>query len=445
MGFGKKTDFETGRTLDLDKSYRNIIKPAVEAAGLRCIRADEIVHSGLIDVPMYEQLLNANVVVADLSTSNKNAFYELGVRHALRPYTTVVIAEDGIKTFPFDLNHVAVRQYHHLGEDIGYDEVMRFRDLLTKAIVEVAQQEPPAKDSPVYTFLNGLNPPVAAVQGIAAQGPKGAAPRSIEGATSDPTPTHSILIQQVDEAQGKGDFFKAKNLLSIIREMMKPQTPAQSEDPYILQRLALVTYKTKYPSEEKSLYEAHEILQTLNPGTSNDPETLGLWGSVHKRLSEITKNAAFLDEAVRAYERGYYLRHDYYNGINFAFLLNVRATTAVDPADAIADFVRARRVRKEILTICEDWLLSNPAPVEPAANEKVLKQYQENRCWVLATMAEAHLGLGEQGQSQHCLEQAIAGAPEPWMKAATKEQCGKLENLLKNSPLRYLKNVVATH
>jgi len=29
MGFGKKTDFETGRTLDLDKAYRTIIKPAV--------------------------------------------------------------------------------------------------------------------------------------------------------------------------------------------------------------------------------------------------------------------------------------------------------------------------------------------------------------------------------------------------------------------------------
>jgi hypothetical protein len=65
MGFGKKTDFETGRTLDLDQSYRNMIKPAVEAAGLKCVRADEIVHSGLIDVPMYEQLLNADVVVTD--------------------------------------------------------------------------------------------------------------------------------------------------------------------------------------------------------------------------------------------------------------------------------------------------------------------------------------------------------------------------------------------
>ncbi len=72
MGFGKKTDFETGRVLDLDKSYKNMIKPAVEATGLQCIRADEIVHSGLIDVPMYEQLLKADVVVADLSTSFKN-------------------------------------------------------------------------------------------------------------------------------------------------------------------------------------------------------------------------------------------------------------------------------------------------------------------------------------------------------------------------------------
>src|SRR5258708_3547300 len=91
MGFGKKTDFEMGRTLDLDKTYKYIIKPAVMDAGLTCIRADEITHSGPIDVPMYEQLLQADVVVADLSTSNKNAYYELGVRHALRPYSTVVI------------------------------------------------------------------------------------------------------------------------------------------------------------------------------------------------------------------------------------------------------------------------------------------------------------------------------------------------------------------
>jgi hypothetical protein len=93
MGFGTKTDFATGRKIDLDYSYNALIKPVVESKGLLCIRADEIKHSGSIDVPMYQQLLNADVVIADLSTSNANAFYELGVRHALRPHTTIVIAE----------------------------------------------------------------------------------------------------------------------------------------------------------------------------------------------------------------------------------------------------------------------------------------------------------------------------------------------------------------
>src|SRR6266853_1648935 len=120
MGFGKKTDFETGRVLDLDQSYHNLIKPAVEATGLKCIRADEIVHSGLIDVPMYEQLLKADVVVADVSTSNRNALYELGVRHALRPYTTIIVAEELMMKSPtFDLSHIVIRKYRHLGEDIG--------------------------------------------------------------------------------------------------------------------------------------------------------------------------------------------------------------------------------------------------------------------------------------------------------------------------------------
>jgi hypothetical protein len=37
MGFGKKTNYETGRVLDLNASYENLIKPAVEAAGLKWI------------------------------------------------------------------------------------------------------------------------------------------------------------------------------------------------------------------------------------------------------------------------------------------------------------------------------------------------------------------------------------------------------------------------
>ncbi|HXT49787.1 MAG TPA: tetratricopeptide repeat-containing protein [Thermoanaerobaculia bacterium] len=449
MGFGKKTDFETGRTLDLDKSYRNVIKPAIEAVGFACIRADEIVHSGLIDVPMYEQLLAADIVVADLSTSNKNAFYELGIRHALRPYTTIVIAEEGLKV-PFDVNHVVVRHYKHLGEDIGFDEVMRFRGLLSDAVVKIAAEAPDKRvDSPVYRFLNDLGPPLRRAVGAAAAAAAAAVPAAaqpVAPAAAAPEATHSVLMQQVDEAVKRGDFTTAKTLLAAVRAMIlaaappvEEGSPKRREDPYLIQRLALLTYKSKQPTEQAALAEAKELLAGLDPQTSNDTETLGLWGAIHKRLWTLTASTADLDEAVRAHERGFYLRNDYYNGINLAFLLNVRAARATDPAEAIADFVLARRVRTEVLEICEKWLASNPPPPAEAPPE-ALKEDAANRYWVLATAGEAKLGLGD-GDAERQLATAYAAAPQGWMADSTREQIAKLQALLADPPLRHLKPV----
>lgn len=441
MGFNKKTDFETGRTLDLDKSYRNMIKPAVEAAGLKCVRADEIVHSGLIDVPMYQQLLEADVVVADVSTSNKNAYYELGVRHALRPYTTVVISEDGFKTPPFDINHIVIRTYHHLGEDIGFDEVMRFRAELTKAIGEILAKTPEEKrDSPVYEFLERLTPPSiakAAEQAIAAAMEAESTPASNAGATAGEE-THSMLMQQVDDAQSQGDFVTAKTLLSSIRQMMKAQVPPKPDDPYIVQRLALLTYKSKSPSEQEALIAARDLLSTLDPATSNDTETLGLWGAVHKRLWYSSKDKTNLDEAVRGYERGFYLRNDYYNGINLAYTLNERAAVeGADPAEAIADFVLARRVRKEVLEICEAGLANNSLATSDAS-EQAMKQFQDSQYWILATMAEACFGLGDDAKGAEWLAKAAEAASKPWMGETTNGQIAKLKALLADSPLKHI-------
>ncbi len=458
MGFGKKTDFETGRVLDLDKSYKNMIKPAVEAAGLICIRADEIAHSGVIDVPMYDQLFNADVVVADLSTSNKNAIYELGIRHALRPFTTVIIAEDGIKAFPFDISHIAIRQYHHLGEDIGFDEVMRFREQLMKAIKEILEKSPRDKDSPVYTFLNNLIPPelktaIEADRQLS-KDKESAAIKSVANIDLN-AQTHSALMQQVDNAQKNGDWITAKTLLSAIRNMIsgeikKKQEEStvnvvqQQEDPYLLQRLALITYKSKSPDEESALLEAHSLLNLLDPSVSNDTETLGLWGAVHKRLSEITtdvtKKIAYLTEAIRAYGRGFYIRNDYYNGINYAFLLNVRGSLVTDRAQAISDFVVARRVRNEVLQICEDWLNKNPSPDKDKTPKEALNDYLKSWYWVKATQGEACVGLGDEDNAQKELTEAYEKAPEEWMKGSTEEQLCKLRPLLADSPLKYINN-----
>ena len=440
MGFGKKTDFETGRVLDLDQSYLSLIKPAVEAARLKCIRADEIVHSGLIDVPMYEQLLNADVVVADVSTSNRNALYELGVRHALRPYTTVIIAEEMMMKSPtFDLSHIVIRKYRHLGEDIGVSEAKRFTSELTDAIRQIMAIEPTSRwDSPVYKFIDRLTPPSISQAANAAV----AAASSTENVAGAATPAHSELMQRVDEAQRKGDWVKAKVLLEAIREMRRAgasetsagQQVENPEDPDVLQRLALATYKSKYPTPEGALKAARDLLKLLEPQTTNDTETLGLWGSVHKRLWELTKESSYLDEAVRAYERGFYLRNDYYNGINYAYLLNERVAHPIGFAEAVADFVQARRVRKEVISICNQWLESYAptAPLPPGS------KFPEKRYWALATLAEAQIGLEEEAMGQQRLEEAFVAAPEGWMKESTQEQVTKLKALLAASPLKKL-------
>src|SRR2546423_3845478 len=236
MGFGTKTDYPNKRVLDLDKSYHNLIKPAVEAAGLKCIRADEIKHSGSIDEKMYQQLMSADVVVADLSTSNSNAFYELGVRHALRPYTTIIISDNKLQ-YPFDVNHIAIRQYEHLGPDIGYSEVVRFQKVLTDAIEEIMARKPePEHDSPVYQFIRGLRRPEVEEEKTEAE----AATQPALAETGDVGPSLSALMQEANEkianAKGAKDFLSAKFKLEEIREMVKPPPPPPGSSPDVPER-----------------------------------------------------------------------------------------------------------------------------------------------------------------------------------------------------------------
>src|ERR1044071_53985 len=444
MGFGKKTDFQStpNRLLDLDNTSRNVIKPAAEEAGLKCIRADEIVHSGLIDVPMYEQLLSADVVIADLSTANNNAFYELGVRHALRPYTTIIIAEDQFK-FPFDLGHILIRQYKHLGEGIEFEEVVRFRKVLKDAIEDILNKQPPESDSPVYTLLDGLNPPERAAGEVGrkmdeAQGTAKAGEPAVSAET------HSALMQQVDDAQKKGEFEVAKTLLSAIK-VMRP------DDPEVTQRLAIVTYKSEKPTPQQALEEARELLKTLHPENSNDIWTLGLWGTVHEKLWKLTNDPAHLDEALRTYERSFNQRRDYFNGIHEAFLRNVRAARSDNRAEAIADFVIAQRIRREVIPICEEWLKSTKPP-EGNSNQakRALNSYLEEKSWVLRTIAEAYLGTGDDAKAQEffdeseaIVEQLVANGYSAFklekMKSSTNEKRAELQALLADSPLKYIK------
>jgi hypothetical protein len=403
MGFGEKTDFQSTpqRVLDLNRTFEDIIEPAVTESGLECIRADKIIHSTVIDKPMYERLLDSDLVIADLSTSNANALYELGVRHALRPHTTIVIAEKGF-AFPFDLNHLLILKYEHLGKEIGFREVMRMRDELKKRIAALIDKG--ETDSPVFLFLPSLL--------RSAEGAESVAPPPAPMAAAEDQSSFAELMEKLKETkQAVKEDADWLNVIGVLSRLKK----LQPTDPYIIQQLALATYKSKYPDAVQSLRNAKTILEELGPDVSSDAETVGLWGAVHKRLWDLGKSTTDLDAAIRAYARGYFIRNDTYNGINFAFLLNVRAARA-DGDEAVADRVLARRVRREVLALCDALVTGG-----------TLKE--DEKFWTNATKVEALLGLGRKTESDALKQQIVATKPAPWMIKTMEDQLATLAAL----------------
>ena len=101
MPFGIKPGAD-GKPIDFNRVYCEYIAPALDAAGLESFRADEEIRAGDIKTDMFQELLVADLVVADLTIDNPNVWYELGVRHALRA-RGVVIVSGGKTPTAFDL------------------------------------------------------------------------------------------------------------------------------------------------------------------------------------------------------------------------------------------------------------------------------------------------------------------------------------------------------
>ena len=445
QGYGEKTDFPTGRKLNLDASYQ-VIKEAVEEAGLECIRGDEIKHSGTIDEPMYQQIMRADLVIADLSTYNVNAAYELGVRYGLRPFATIIVAEDQFKN-PFDISHIVIRNYKHLGEDIGVSEARRFKKDLQEAIKEILAAQ--KTDSPVYCCLQNLRPP--AEQPVCEVSSKVSEvfperettrgvenlsltmqPVAMESASANMPPAEGTdqsskqLLDLGRQAMAQGEFNSAKPFFQALRQL-------RPNDDYVVQQLALATYKSKrkQPDETAALEEARTLLQSLNPETTNDPETLGIWGAVQKRLWELNQDRPSLEEAMDAYARGFFLKQDYYNGINLAFLFNIRAALEEqegNTAEAITDFILARRTRQQVMQLCKNAL------------DQGVKS-TDDKYWILATLWEAAVGLEDASAASEWQRQAEAAASAQWRLDRTSSQLEYLTQLLSASPLKHLSGV----
>jgi hypothetical protein len=150
MPFGRKTD-ASGMTIDFDSVYEQLIAPAVRAADLEVIRADEELVGGIVHKPMFERLILCEYAVADLTFANANVFYELGVRHAVRPYSTVLLFGAGTR-LPFDVQLDRALPYP-LSANGELQDPEPARQQLTDRLLAAREA---SVDSPVFQLVDGF-------------------------------------------------------------------------------------------------------------------------------------------------------------------------------------------------------------------------------------------------------------------------------------------------
>jgi len=151
MPFGKKMD-AAGRVTNFDSIYEKIIAPAVARAGLEPIRADEEKIGGTIHKPMFERLMLCHYAVADITGANPNVFYELGIRHAMRPRSTVIVFGEGT-VLPFDI--ALVRGISYKTDGAG-EPVEAEATLAAIAAQLAAARGNPHDDSPIFQLVEGV-------------------------------------------------------------------------------------------------------------------------------------------------------------------------------------------------------------------------------------------------------------------------------------------------
>lgn len=381
MGFGKKTDYSTGRTYDLDKTYLNIIKPAVENAGYISIRADEIQDSSLIDKSMYALLIKAELVIADITTLNPNALYELGIRHAARPNYTIILKDKDGK-IPFDLDHNRFIIYTHLGDDVGATEAKECQERLLNLITDIEKQKP--VDSPLFTFLEGLNP------------------HQISQTDYDQ------IISKLSEKEGhvfavseKAKLLMTKNDFADAALLWEKASSLLPDEHYFIQQHALCTYKSELPSKETSLLSALTILSKIyNQEDTNDPETLGLAGAIYKRIYSTTSDIETLKSSINAYKRGYIISGDYYTGENYASCLDVLSNASADVEEQVYCKYQSKTIRKEIISDITKKLF--------------LDDTSQDKKWMYATLANCHFHLGNITDAETNEQLFLSSSPEGW-------------------------------
>lgn len=331
MPFGVKPDGRGG-SVDFDAVYQHLLAPAIREAGLEPLRADQELVGGIIHKPMFERLVLADYVVADLTTANANVYYELGVRHAVRPYSTVLVSAD-VTRAPFDIAPDRVLPYTLDPAGRPADPGAAGGALATALRAARAA----ATDSPVFQLLDGL--PAPQIDRLKTDVFRDAVAYSIKCKERLAAARAGGVeeLHEVERALGSLEDVEAGVLVDLLlsyraTKAWNDMIRLAAAMPEPVRRTVLVREQHGFALNRAGRSEEAErmLLEVLEDhGPSS--ETLGLLGRVYKDRWETARDASplraegFLDQTIDAYRRGFEADwRDAYPGINALTFMEIR-------------------------------------------------------------------------------------------------------------------------
>lgn len=402
MPFGRKPA-PNGAVIDFDRVYLELIQPAVLAAELEPLRADEETIGGGIHKPMFERLILCPYAVADLTLANANVFYELGIRHSFKPFGNVtVVAKDS--HLPFDVQMYRVVAYV-LGAD-GAPEpahVENTRQAISRLLAEARKGR---YDSPVFKLLDRLEPPQL-LQADATDSFR----EQVEYSNQVKSKLASARKSGVDAVRNVEkdlaaianlepgvliDLFLSYRAVASWQDMVrlhKEMAHAMAETVLVREQLGLALNRLKRRDE------AEGVLTKLIDERGPSSETLGILGRVFRDAWEEAQEtdeilaSGYLQKGIDAYLAGFEADwRDAYPGVNAVTLMEIQ-----DPPDE-------RRFT-----------------IVPVVRYSVERKVEKGKpdYWDWATLLELAVIALDQAQAAKLLPKAVAQIRERWEPETT--------------------------
>ncbi len=402
MPYGKKPSPD-GRTIDFDRVYHELIAPAIHEAGLEPLRADESDTGGFIQKAMFEGLVLCEYAVADLTLSNANVFYELGIRHAVRPWSTVILAAEG-ERLPIDVH--ALRTLSYPVDASGNPDaktLQHTRAIMTDALAAARQR---VKDSPLFQLLDYYPQPRLEHEKTDIFRDRVAYSASMKEKLARARKSGVDAVREVEKELGNFDDAEPGVLVDVMlsyraRKAWKEMIALVERFPAPLRESVMVQEQYALAlNRDKQSERAERVLLELIDRRGPSSETYGILGRVYKdQWDKAAKSgdkmlaAGLLKKAIDAYRVGFESDwRDAYPGINAVTLMELR-----DPPD---------ERRLEMLPV-----------VRYAVARKIAKGRPDY--WDYATQVELAVLASDQAGAAEALGNALAVVRESWEPETT--------------------------